>query len=221
VSANTQKPDTFSEFSHTGDQVTSISIVDYGVGNLASIANMIRKVGGDPHFLTHPDQLEDAQKILFPGVGAWDAALNAIQARGFATPLRKFAASGRPLLGICLGMQLLFESSEEGSLDGLGLLQGKVRKFDAQSLRVPHMGWNVVVPTRPTRLFPDEKVEQRFYFAHSFYAEAADPSDVIGKANYGSSFACAFERGNIFGAQFHPEKSHRFGMNLFSRFLAV
>lgn len=195
-----------------------ITIVDYGVGNLASVANIIRKVGGEARIVSDPAHLADAEKLLFPGVGAWDSAMTAVANRGFAEPLRRFAASGRPLLGICLGMQLLFDSSDEGTLQGLGILPGRVRRFSVPSLRVPHMGWNMVTPTRPTSLFPAVEDEQRFYFAHSFYAEPSDPADIAATTNYGGDFGCAFVRDNIMGTQFHPEKSHRFGMALFARF---
>lgn len=180
---------------------------------------MIRKAGGEARIVSDPDQLLQSDKLLFPGVGAWDAAMAAVERQNFVEPLRAFAASGRPLLGICLGMQLLFGSSDEGARPGLGLLTGRVRRFDQPGLRVPHMGWNAVEPTRQTILFPETEGPQRFYFAHSFYGEADDPNDIAAMANYGIRFACAFAHDNIFGTQFHPEKSHRFGMALLSRFL--
>lgn len=198
-----------------------VTIVNYGVGNLASIANMIRKVGGEARLIDRPEEVADADKLLFPGVGAWDAAMTAVHGRGFVEPLRAFAASGRPLLGICLGMQLLFERSEEGRLPGLGLLSGRVSRFDDGALRVPHMGWNSVRPLPSARLFASDEVSPRFYFAHSYYVEPTDASDIAAVANYGAEFACAVQRGNVLGTQFHPEKSHRFGMNLFSRFLEL
>ncbi len=198
-----------------------VTIVNYGVGNLASIANMIRKVGGEPRLIDRPEQVGDADKLLFPGVGAWDAAMTAVHGRGFVEPLRSFAASGRPLLGICLGMQLLFETSEEGRLPGLGLLSGRVSRFDDRAMRVPHMGWNTVRPLPSARLFASDEASPRFYFAHSYYIEPANSSDVAAVANYGADFACAVQRENVLGTQFHPEKSHRFGMTLFSRFLGL
>jgi imidazole glycerol-phosphate synthase subunit HisH len=201
--------------------VSVVTIVDYGVGNLASVSNMIRKVGGEARLVDQPEQVEDAEKLLFPGVGAWDAAMSAVHERGFAEPLRSFAASGRPLLGICLGMQLLFERSEEGSLPGLGLLSGQVSRFDDQALRVPHMGWNTVRPLPSARLFATDEGSLRFYFAHSYRVEPKDTADIAAVANYGSDFACAVQKGNLLGTQFHPEKSHRFGMSLFSRFLEL
>lgn len=201
--------------------MTRITIVDYGVGNLASVANMIRKAGGVADIVDRPEALDAADKLLFPGVGAWDAAMDAIVDRGFREPLLSFAASGRPLLGICLGMQLLFEASEEGTVPGLGLLGGRLRRFDSSQVRVPHMGWNNVTPAKPSPLFPAADAEQRFYFAHSYFALPSDPADVAATVDYGGRFACAFARGNIFGTQFHPEKSHRFGLGLFQRFLAV
>lgn len=182
---------------------------------------MIRKVGGEPRLVSRAEEIVRSDRLLLPGVGAWDAAMAPIRQGGFEAPLREFAASGRPLLGICLGMQLLFERSEEGALPGLGLLKGNIRRFAAPGLRVPHMGWNRVVPTRATTLFPEGGDEQRFYFAHSFYADPAHPSDVAATAEYGADFACAFARDNVFGTQFHPEKSHRFGMALFARFLSA
>ena len=198
-----------------------VTIVNYGVGNLASIGNMIRKVGGEARLIDRPEQVGDAEKLLFPGVGAWDAAMTAVHERGFVEPLRSFAAGGRPLLGICLGMQLLFEKSEEGVLPGLGLLSGRVSKFDDRALRVPHMGWNTVRPASAARLFASDGAPPRFYFAHSYYVEPTDLTDVAAVANYGADFACAVQRNNVLGTQFHPEKSHRFGMSLFSRFLEL
>lgn len=198
-----------------------VTIVNYGVGNLASIANMIRKVGGETRLIDRPEQVDRAEKLLFPGVGAWDAAMAAVHDRGFVEPLRSYAASGRPLLGICLGMQLLFETSEEGSLPGLGLLSGRVSRFGDKALRVPHMGWNTVRPLASARLFARDEASLRFYFAHSYHVEPTNASDVAAVASYGEEFTCAVQRDNIVGTQFHPEKSHRFGMSLFSRFLEL
>lgn len=197
-----------------------IAIVDYGVGNLASVLNMIRKCGVEARLIDAPDRIEEPDKLILPGVGAWDAGMSALNEGGFAEPIKRYAASGRPLLGICLGMQLLLDASEEGSRAGLGLVPGLVRRFDpGLGVRVPHMGWNVAVPTRASTLFPDNDEVLRFYFVHSYYAECANLADAIAVAHHGRDFTCAVERANVMGVQFHPEKSHRFGMALLRRFV--
>jgi imidazole glycerol-phosphate synthase subunit HisH len=201
-----------------------IIIVDYGIANVGSVLNMIRKVGGEARLSSSIEDVTSAGKLILPGVGAFDAGVSALNNSGLYEAIRYAVLhNGAMLLGICLGMQLLLESSEEGSLQGLGLVPGKVRKFqfDQQGLKVPHMGWNGVQPTRLSSLFDMEGEAQRFYFVHSFYVECADEKDVAGVTNYGHDFTSVLERNNVIGVQFHPEKSHRFGMALLQRFLEL
>jgi imidazole glycerol-phosphate synthase subunit HisH len=201
-----------------------ITVIDCGMGNSGSVLNMIRKVGGEAVVTSDADAIAQARKLVLPGVGAFDAGMRALQANGIADALR-YAATTRqvPFMGICLGMQLMLEFSEEGALPGLGLLPGRVKRFrvEEQGLRVPHMGWNTVRQAKPcTLLNPDEGEDDlRYYFVHSYYVECADVSDVCGVTHHGHDFVSMFERGNLMGVQYHPEKSHRFGMQLFHKFV--
>jgi len=201
-----------------------ITIVDYGIGNLNSVANMIRHVGGECRITGDRDEIAGAEKLLLPGVGAFDRGMEALRESGIAEAL-SFAVleRGVPTLGICLGMQLMTKRSEEGHLPGLGWLDAEVVKFrfPADSgLKIPHMGWNTLSIRRDNPLIlPEER--QRFYFVHSYYVVCADESDVTATCDYGCDFVAAFARGNIFGAQFHPEKSHRFGMAVMRNFLEM
>jgi imidazole glycerol-phosphate synthase subunit HisH len=199
-----------------------ITIIDSGMGNIASVLNMIRRIGGEGKLTVRPDEVRTASKLILPGVGAFDAGMAALCGNGMSDAIVSAVNdNGATLLGICLGMQLLMDSSEEGSLAGLGLVTGRVRRLPAESanVRVPHMGWNVVRPVRPSLLFDASGEERRFYFVHSYYAECADPGDVSGVTHYGIDYASAFEHGRVLGVQFHPEKSHRFGMALLKRFV--
>ncbi len=198
-----------------------IAIVDYDVGNPGSVLNMIRRIGGDARLSSAPDEVRGAGKIILPGVGAFDAATEALRERGLDIAIRAAVDDGATVLGICLGMQLLLEGSEEGVSPGLSLVPGRCRRFDVADLglRVPHMGWNTLDVTRPSILFDTGAAESRFYFVHSYHAECDDPADVTATTTYGHPFAAAFERGRVLGVQFHPEKSHRFGMALMKRFL--
>lgn len=197
-----------------------ITIVDYGMGNLGSIMNMFRRIGADVETTGDPERIADARKILLPGVGAFDAAMERLGQGPLRDVLERKAHVERvPVFGICLGMQLLTRGSEEGKLPGLGWLPAATRKFPARpDLKVPHMGWNAVTAPRPDPLTRGLDGEVRFYFVHSFYVHVDDPSDSILRAEYGVVFDAAIHRGNIFGAQFHPEKSHRFGMRLLQNF---
>jgi imidazole glycerol-phosphate synthase subunit HisH len=197
-------------------------IIDYGMGNLGSVLNMIRRVGGDARASSSVEEVRSAERMILPGVGAFDAGASALRKAGLDEAIRDAVRhNGALLLGICLGMQLLLESSEEGTLPGLALAPGRVRRFqvEGQGLRVPHMGWNVVRPIRPSKLLDVGDEEQRFYFVHSYFAECDDSADVAGVTHYGHDFTSALERERVFGVQFHPEKSHRFGMAVLKRFL--
>ncbi|MCJ8238701.1 imidazole glycerol phosphate synthase subunit HisH (plasmid) [Rhizobium sp. SSM4.3] len=201
-----------------------VTIVDYGVGNIGSILNMIDKVGGRAKATGQLDELLAADKILLPGVGSFDNAMARLSSLGLVDVLKQRASEGATVFGICLGMQLLAESSEEGQLKGLGLIPGRVRRFsfdgENRNLRIPHMGWNRVAAAREHALCR-RLDEARFYFVHSYYFDCADPADVLLRTSYGNSFASGVNRENIVGVQFHPEKSHRFGMQLLSNFLEL
>ena len=200
----------------------TILIADYGMGNISSVRNMLRKAGGDANVSSDPKLLEKADKLLLPGVGAFDRGADALSKTGIGEAICRAANQGSSVLGICLGMQLLMDGSEEGLLPGLGLVPGRVHYFPADmNLKVPHMGWNYVSPTKPSALFGQEDEKPRFYFVHSYFAECAEIQDVAANTYYGFNFASAFSRNNIYGVQFHPEKSHRFGLELFRRFISL
>lgn len=201
-----------------------IVIVDYGAGNLASVRNMIRKVGGDAVISSQSADVASASKLLLPGVGAFDYGMGKLNELGLVAPLHERAQAGVPLLGICLGMQLLSNGSDEGEIPGLGLIPARFRQFvpdRGARLRVPHVGWNTVNVLRANPILPLADEEQRFYFVHSYYAECEHDDDRIAMTTYGIDFTSAYGRGNVLGCQFHPEKSHRFGMALMKRFLEI
>lgn len=199
-----------------------ITIVDYGLGNIGSVRNMLRRIGEDSIVTDSPKGVASAARILLPGVGAFDAAMQRIGDLGLAEPLRDSASRRVPILGICLGMQLLLDASEEGVLPGLGIIPGTVTRFPRDlGLKVPHMGWNVVHPRGESPLTDNFDGETRFYFVHSYYVKTRDRADCIMTCDYGLEFDAGIQRGNVFGAQFHPEKSHRFGMSLFKAFAGL
>jgi glutamine amidotransferase len=200
-----------------------ITIIDTGVGNLASIRNMLRRADAESKISTKVEDLAAAEKLILPGIGAFDAGMARLRELGVVDVLRARVVEAKvPLLGICLGAQLLFEGSDEGNAPGLALLRGRVVKFDRARLgataRVPHMGWTDVVLAKPSALFEGMYQEPRFYFVHSFHFAPDDPTDVLCTAEHGYVFPAAVERGNIFGVQFHPEKSHKFGLKLLESF---
>ena len=203
-----------------------IGIVDYKMGNLASVINAFAKVGADATLESDPAKLSQYDKLILPGVGAYGDAMEHLRANGMDEAVIAFAASGKPLLGICLGMQLLFESSEEFAKDengtqGLGLIPGKVIAFDEKKfdhpLKVPHMGWNELFQQKDTALFSELPIDFYLYFVHSFHA-VCDDQYVIGKTHYGYEFVSAVQNGNIYGIQPHPEKSHENGLKIIENF---
>jgi len=200
----------------------SIGLVDYGLGNLGSVTNMLKRVGADSHRVSEPEQVLASDKVLLPGIGAFDTGMTRLRDQGLFEPLREFAASGRPLLGICLGMQLLLDGSEEGVEPGLGLIPGtSVRFAEEPELRVPHMGWNVVTPTHDDPLVAGLEPDSRFYFVHSYKVVPTSDSDVLALTAYGAPFASMIRSGNVMGAQYHPEKSHAFGTRVLSNFASL
>jgi imidazole glycerol-phosphate synthase subunit HisH len=193
------------------------------MGNTASILNMLFKVGLDAQISFSPDKLSDSTAIILPGVGAFDQGMNKIRDSGVYELLEELVVHRKkPFLGICLGMQMLFESSEEGKEKGLGWLSGNVRRFDFsdcdQPPKIPHMGWNTVDASNNNFLFDGLHDENRFYFVHSFHVECKDVNYSVASTQYGYDFTCSVQKENIFGVQFHPEKSHRFGMTFFKNF---
>jgi glutamine amidotransferase len=200
-----------------------IFIIDAGIGNVGSIMSMLKRIGLRGQLIDAPCRLELDERLILPGVGAFDAGMAAIVEKGFDVWLRDMAAQGNLILGICLGMQVLFERSEEGEKSGLGLIPGEVVRLaePASGLRLPHMGWNVARPVKDSWILPLSSKDQRFYFVHSYCARCTNPSDILAVTEYGGSFVSAVGRGNLFGVQFHPEKSHRFGLELLERFASV
>jgi glutamine amidotransferase len=201
-----------------------IAIVDYGIGNLGSMLNMLKRIGVQAWIEADPAKLRSATKLILPGVGAFDAAMSRIAA---VTGLRallddKVLVERVPVLGVCLGMQLLTRGSEEGVLPGLGWIPADTRRFPNEALlKVPHMGWNLARPTTPSPLTADLGPEERYYFVHSYAVHVEDPTHSLMRTHYGLDFDSAIGRDNIYGVQFHPEKSHRFGMKLLQNFAAL
>lgn len=202
-----------------------IAIIDYGAGNLGSIANMLRKLGQPGTVTSNPLVIQNANKIILPGVGKFDYGMSKLIESGLIEILNKKANEEKvPILGICLGAQLMTNSSEEGSLPGLGWFDAQVKKFSfdpALSLRIPHMGWNYVTVNKQNPLISISNEEQRFYFVHSYYISSNSPTNVLLTTTYGNEFVSALANENIFAVQFHPEKSHKYGLNLFKNFLAL
>lgn len=203
-----------------------ISVINYGAGNIASVVNMIRRVGGEAEVISSPGDLAQASKLLLPGVGAFDHAMKCLREGGWVSELNKCVLRNEvPVMGICLGMQLMCESSEEGVEQGLSWINASVHRFnfEAQPLRlkVPHMGWNAVDIVKADPVFDDRSALRRFYFVHSYYVNCHDRNDVLLECNYGQTFVAGFRSRNIWGFQFHPEKSHKFGMEIFKQFLEV
>ena len=208
--------------------MANIAVVDYGMGNLRSVAKALEHVAPDSTVIitADPRELNKADRIVFPGQGAMPDCMREVDTRGLREPLLE-AARCKPFLGLCIGLQMLFEHSEEGDIKGLGILPGRVVRFPAErmhdasgnKLKVPHMGWNKVFQKQPHPMWAGIDEGSRFYFVHSFYVEAADPGMIAGETLYPFAFTCAAARNNIFAVQFHPEKSQSVGLRLLSNFV--
>lgn len=201
-----------------------IAIIDIGIGNLGAIRNMLRKVGAESRITSDPADIRAAEKLILPGIGAFDHGMQALADSGLADPLNDQVLERRkPVLGICLGAQMLGRRSEEGQLPGLGWIDMDVIRFPrTPGLKVPHMGWNIVTPGSSGNevhpLFAGGVDQPRFYFVHSYYMSCDRLEGIAGTCDYGQPFAAAVARNNIWGVQFHPEKSHRFGAALLRNF---
>lgn len=203
-----------------------IAIVDYGLGNINALANVYKTLDMSYVIASKPDDLENAKKIILPGVGAFDMAMELLRKSGMREPLEELVLRRNiPLLGICVGMQMLAESSEEGRLPGLGWINGGVRKIDARgascNIRLPHMGWNSIAPRRENELLRGLSEGSRFYFLHSYYFSCHQKENVLAETGYGDLFASMVNFKNIYGVQFHPEKSHQNGIQLLRNFAAL
>jgi glutamine amidotransferase len=201
-----------------------ITIIDYGMGNLGSIANMLKKVGAKAVISSDIATIESADKLILPGVGAFDNGMTKLNELGLIPILNaKVKEAKTPMLGVCLGMQLLTRKSEEGKLPGLGWIEAETKRFrfdsHQSSLKVPHMGWNLINIKQPHPIFEEMYQEPRFYFVHSYYVACHNEQDVLAKTYYGYEFVSAVAKENIVGVQFHPEKSHKFGMKLLRNFV--
>jgi glutamine amidotransferase len=200
-----------------------ITIIDYGSGNIKAIANIYEKLNIGYTIAKSPEQVVGAKKIFLPGVGAFDETISKLDSTGFREVLDIEVLQNKvPIIGICVGMQILAESSEEGLLNGLGYIKGKVKKIDASFLpqkpRLPHLGWNSIEINRPSQLLNDIDPEFGFYFLHTYYFECTDNNDVLTTTTYGKPFASAVNHENVYGIQFHPEKSHQNGITLLHNF---
>lgn len=209
-----------SQFKESSD-LEMIKIVDYGMGNLRSVQKAFEKLGSQAEVITHPSQIQGADKLVLPGVGAFRDAINELKRKDFVQPLRDYVDSGKPFLGICLGLQLLFDISyEDGEWEGLGIVPGKVVRFEDQpDLKIPHMGWNSLEIARPTELLHGIATGSYVYFVHSYYVVPQDESVIVARSEHGVKFTAAISRGNLNATQFHPEKSQTVGISLLKNFV--
>ncbi len=201
----------------------NVTIVDYGLGNILAFKNLYKRLNVEVTTATTPDELAAARRIILPGVGAFDHAMQRLESSGMRPMLERLVNDEKiPVLGVCVGMQMLADASDEGSRPGLSWIKGRVRAFatepKSQTLPLPHMGWNDVVPAAGNAVFRGLERDARFYFLHSFFFDAVDADDIAARASYGTDFACAVSHGHIHGVQFHPEKSHSAGTTLLKNF---
>lgn len=201
-------------------------IIDYGMGNLGSVINMLKKVGAEASISAEPDKIARADKLILPGVGAYDNGMQNLSSRGLVDILNKKVLDEKtPILGICLGAQLFTRRSEEGSLPGFGWIDAETLRFQFQDgsnhLKIPHMGWNEIAIKRENYLLCGFEDKPRFYFVHSYYMKCNNSEDVIATSIHGIEFVAAVNKDNIWGTQFHPEKSHKFGMRVIKNFCGM
>ncbi len=199
-----------------------IAIIDYGAGNLRSVQKALEKLGFSSFVTKDKGEISSSHGIIFPGVGAFDSALKQIRSLGIDSLLKAQIEEGKPFLGLCLGMQLLFDESEEGVEKGLGLIKGRVKKFSfdgTRSLKVPHMGWNnISIEQNFSPIMKNIPQNAKVYFVHSYYCEPKDSADILTKTDYGAPFASSVSRNNLFALQFHPEKSGEIGLEILRNF---
>jgi glutamine amidotransferase len=200
-----------------------IAVIDYGIGNVGSIVNMLKKIGVSASLASSIDDIQLADKLILPGVGSFDAGMQKLRKSGLKSAIEKHCVEeGKPLLGICLGMQMLGRKSEEGNETGLSLIPFDTKRFrfdERKDLKIPHMGWDVAtIELKDDPIVKDLDCKQRYYFVHSYHAVCESKENVLMSCEYGYSFAAAVKHKNIYGFQFHPEKSHKFGMNLLENF---
>jgi glutamine amidotransferase len=202
-----------------------ITVVDIGSGNIASVLNMFKRTGVAAEVQNAPERVAKARSLVIPGVGHFGACMDRVEQTGLRAALDEAALGRRvPVLGICVGMQLMMAHGQEGDRAGLGWIEGEVVRLPTDAVpdgRVPHMGWNTVEVVRDDPLFVGLEATPRFYFVHSYHARCADESDVLGRTDYGIALTAAIQRGHLRGVQFHPEKSHRFGMQVLRNFAAL
>jgi imidazole glycerol-phosphate synthase subunit HisH len=198
-----------------------IAIVDYNLGNLGSVFNMLQYLGYESEITSDSKKILSADKLIISGVGSFDAGIRNLHKLGLFEVLQNKVTTGKtPILGICLGMQLMGTHSEEGEEEGFSWIKGKSVKFNSEKVRIPQMNWNELIMKKKVRLFNDLDVNSKFYFAHSFHLVPEDENMVIAESFYGNNFVAAVENENIIGVQFHPEKSHKYGMQLFRNFIS-
>lgn len=200
-----------------------ITIINYGLGNVQAFANVYKRLNIPAAIARNAQDLVGASKLILPGVGAFDHAMELLDGSGMRGAIEEMVLrKAVPVLGVCVGMQILAGSSDEGMLSGLGWINGRVRRFDEKTLpqppRLPHMGWNDVVPKPDAKLFSGLEQDSRFYFLHSYYVDCASNDNVLATSEYGIAFGCAVRSNNIYGVQFHPEKSHDYGVRLLKNF---
>lgn len=200
------------------------TIINYNLGNPKSIKNMLAYIGIESRISSDHAEIASAERLILPGVGHFQHGMEQLEQLGLIELLKKEVTENKkPILGVCLGMQLLTKYSEEGNLAGLGFIDAQTKKFDLQdtSLKVPHMGWNTVSFQKESKLIQAVSENPRYYFVHSYYVDCAHQEDILCSTNYGEDFVSGFQHNNIFGLQFHPEKSHKFGMELLANFCKI